>query len=304
MAIWHSLVSSLEFILLTFYSWTGNPGIAIILFTILARLVLLPLTIRQLESGRKIQALQPALSELQRKYAKDQQKLQAETMKLYKDNNANPVSGCLPVLIQLPLFLGIYQAVFHLTSVAPGEHAVSRMLTSLGQVNLGTNLADAAVALDLPQLSGGFLWLTDLGRPDSLYILPVLSVLFQLIVQLMSTPRVQDPQQKAMFQTMLFMPILFGYIGFTFPSGAVLYWVVGSVLSMIQQWVFSGWGSLANYLTFLPTRAGLFPPPQVVGAGTQEAAKHVAEAETAKKADFWDVVKPLIDEDKSAERSA
>jgi YidC/Oxa1 family membrane protein insertase len=280
MAIWNSLVASLEYILLTFYAWTGNPGIAIILFTILARFALLPLTIRQLQSGRKIQALQPALSELQRKYSKDQQKLQAETMKLYKENDANPVSGCLPVLIQLPLFLGIYQAVFHLTSVAPGEHAVSRML------------------------SGGFLWLTDLGRPDALYILPVLSVLFQLIVQLMSTPRVQDPQQKAMFQTMLFMPILFGYIGFTFPSGAVLYWVVGSILSMIQQWVFSGWGALANYLTFLPTRAGLFPPPVVVGAGTQEAAKHLAEADATKNADFWEVVKPLLDDDKPKERSA
>jgi YidC/Oxa1 family membrane protein insertase len=290
MAIWNSLVASLEYILLTFYAWTGNPGIAIILFTILARFALLPLTIRQLQSGRKIQALQPALSELQRKYSKDQQKLQAETMKLYKENNANPVSGCLPVLIQLPLFLGIYQAVFQLTSVAPGEHAVSRMLASLGQINLGTDLA--AAALDQPQLSGGFLWLTDLGQPDSLYILPVLSVLFQLIVQLMSTPRVQDPQQKAMFQTMLFMPILFGYIGFTFPSGAVLYWVVGSVLSMIQQWVFSGWGALANYLTFLPTRAGLFPPPVVVGA------------DAAKKADFWEVVKPLLDDDKPRERSA
>ena len=302
MAIWYSLVSSLEFILLTFYSWTGNPGIAIILFTILARFVLLPLTIRQLQSGRKIQALQPALSELQRKYAKDQQKLQAETMKLYKENNANPVSGCLPIFIQLPLFLGIYQAVFHLTSVAPGEHAISRMITTLGQVNLGTNLT--AITLDQPQLSGGFLWLTDLGRPDSLYILPVLSVLFQLIVQLMSTPRVQDPQQKAMFQTMLFMPILFGYIGFTFPSGAVLYWVVGSLLSMVQQWVFSGWGALANYLTFLPTRAGLFPPPVVVGAGTQEAAKHIAEVDSAKKVDFWDVMKPLLDDDKSSERKA
>jgi len=302
MAIWYSLVSSLEFILLTFYSWTGNPGIAIILFTILARFVLLPLTIRQLQSGRKIQALQPALSELQRKYAKDQQKLQAETMKLYKENNANPVSGCLPIFIQLPLFLGIYQAVFHLTSVAPGEHAISRMITTLGQVNLGTNLT--AITLDQPQLSGGFLWLTDLGRPDSLYILPVLSVLFQLIVQLMSTPRVQDPQQKAMFQTMLFMPILFGYIGFTFPSGAVLYWVVGSLLSLVQQWVFSGWGALANYLTFLPTRAGLFPPPVVVGAGTQEAAKHIAEVDSAKKVDFWDVMKPLLDDDKSSERKA
>jgi YidC/Oxa1 family membrane protein insertase len=264
-------------------------------------MVLLPLTIKQLQSSRKIQALQPALSELQRKYGKDSQQLQKETMKLYSDNKANPVSGCLPVLIQLPLFLGIYQAVFHLTSVAPGEYAVAQMITALNNVNLATNLS---ATMNQPQLSGGFLWLTDLGRTDPLYILPVLSVIFQLLVQLMSTPRVQDPQQKAMQQTMLFMPILFGYIGFTFPSGAVLYWVVGSILSMIQQYIFSGWGSLANYLTFLPTRAGFFPPPEVVGAGTQEAAKHIAEVDAAPKIDFWDVVRPLTDDDKSKERPA
>ncbi|NBU63213.1 MAG: protein translocase component YidC [Chloroflexia bacterium] len=302
MAIWTFLISSLEYVLLTFYAWTGNPGVAIILFTLLARLVLLPLTIRQLQSSRKIQALQPALSELQRKYGKDAQQLQKETMKLYADNKANPVSGCLPVFIQLPLFLGIYQAVFQLTSVAPGEHAIAHMIEALNHVNLATNLS--AVKLDQPQLSGGFLWLTDLGRTDPLHILPVLSVIFQLIVQLMSTPRVQDPQQKAMQQTMLFMPILFGYIGFTFPSGAVLYWVVGSILSMIQQYIFSGWGSLANYLTFLPTRSGLFPPPAVVGAGTQEAAKHIAEVDAAPKLDFWDVVRPLTDDDKSKERTS
>ena len=294
MALWTSLVSFLEAMLMTFYNWTGNGGVAVIIFTIIARLVLLPLTVRQLQSSRKIQALQPALQELQRKHGKDPQRLQQETMALYKENNANPVTGCLPMVFQLPLFLGIYQAVFHLTSVAPAEYAAANMLTVLQNAgNMGT--AIAATTLNQPPLSGGFLWLIDLGKTDPYYILPVLSVIFQLIVQLMSTPRVQDPQQKAMTQTLLFMPLLFGYIGFTFPSGAVLYWVVGSILSMIQQYVIGGWGSLANYLKFLPTDAGFFPPPVVVGVSQHEVEASQAQSKTT--AEFWDVLKPLNDPD-------
>lgn len=297
MALWTSLVTFLETVLLTFYNWTGNGGVAVIIFTIIARLILLPLTVRQLQSSRKIQALQPALQELQRKYGKDPQRLQQETMALYKENNANPVTGCLPMFFQLPLFLGIYQAVFHLTSVAPAEHAAAKMLAVLQTANnMGT--AIATTTLDQPPLSGGFLWLIDLGKTDPYYILPVLSVIFQLIVQLMSTPRVQDPQQKAMTQTLLFMPLLFGYIGFTFPSGAVLYWVVGSILSMIQQYVIGGWGSLANYLKFLPTDAGFFPPPEVVGVSKHEVEASHAHSKTT--AEFWDVLKPLNDPDRQS----
>jgi len=294
MALWTSLVSFLETVLLTFYNWTGNGGVAVIIFTIIARVILLPLTIRQIQSSRKIQALQPAIQELQRKHGKDAQRLQQETMALYKENKANPVSGCLPMVFQLPLFLGIYQAVFHLTSVAPAEYAAAKMLTVLQTAgNMGTTIV--ATTLDQPPLSGGFLWLIDLGKTDPYYILPVLSVIFQLIVQLMSTPRVQDPQQKAMTQTLLFMPLIFGYIGFTFPSGAVLYWVVGSLLSMIQQYVVGGWGSLANYLKFLPTDAGFFPPPEVVGVSKHEIEASQAHSKTA--VDFWDVLKPLNNPD-------
>jgi YidC/Oxa1 family membrane protein insertase len=95
------------------------------------------------------------------------------------------------------------------------------------------------------------------------------------------------------------MPIMFGYIGFTFPSGAVLYWVIGSILSMIQQYVISGWGSLANYLTFLPTDAGLFPPaapPAAAAAGAGSATVATAEAST-ERLGFWEVLSPLLEQD-------
>src|SRR5262245_52460765 len=292
--IWTGFVGFLENVLLTFYSWTGNGGIAIILFTILARLVILPLTIKSIQSSRKMQELQPQIKEIQRKHGKDPQKLQEETAKLYREYKVNPVGGCLPMLLQLPIFFGVYQAVLALTNVSVAERAAGAIITVLNEH--GVNVANLP-HLGQPQLGGGFLWIPDLGQPDPLYILGVLSLVFQLIVQLMAMPRVQDAQQKAMSQSMLILPLMFAYIGFTFPAGAVLYWVVGSILSMIQQYVISGWGSLANYLKFLPPDAGLFPAPAAAAAA---AGNGPAPAEPEQKLGFWDVLRPLMEQDSSA----
>ena len=303
MPIWNAFVLFLEQILLTFYHWgtsiglPGSGGLAIILFTIVARLIILPLTVKSIQSTRKMQELQPLMKELQRKHGKDPQKLQEETMKLYREYKVNPAGGCLPMFLQLPIFLGVYQAVISLTRVSPAEHAASAMIRALG--DNGFNIASLPQTLGQPQLAGGFLWLPDLGKVDPFYILPVLSVVFQLLVQLMATPRIQDPQQKAMTQSMLVLPIVFGYIGFTFPSGAVLYWVVGSILSMIQQYVISGWGSLSNYLKFLPTTGGMLPPvtaPAAAAAGANGGAVPAEEPPPAEKLSFWDVLRPLTEQ--------
>jgi YidC/Oxa1 family membrane protein insertase len=294
MALWDAFVRFLEQVLLTFFQWTGSAGVAIILFTIVARVLILPLTLKSLQSSRKLQEIQPLMKELQRKHGKDPQKLQEETLKLYREYKINPAGGCLPMVFQLPIFLGVYQAVINLTRVSSAEHAGGAMLRVLAAAEI--SLASLPQNLGQPQLSGGFLWLPDLGKVDPLYILPVLSVIFQLIVQLMATPRIQDPQQKAMTQSLLVMPIVFGYIGFTFPSGAVLYWVVGSVLSMLQQYVISGWGSLANYLKFLPTSGGLFPPSIPATAGvTAGGSVGVSEEPAHTKREFWDVLAPLAE---------
>lgn len=297
MPVWLAFVEFLQQVLLTFYRWTGSAGLAIILFTIVARLFILPLTIKSLQSSRRMQELQPHMKELQRKYGKDPQKLQEETMRLYREYKVNPVGGCLPMLLQLPIFLGVYQAVINLTRVSPAEHAGSAMLRVLNEQ--GIPFSAATATLGQPQLAGSFLWLPDLGKTDPYYILPVLSVIFQLIVQLMATPRIQDPQQKAMMQSMLILPIVFGYIGFIFPSGAVLYWVVGSILSIIQQYVISGWGSLANYLKFLPTDGGLLPPitppPAQPAASVVSGGSAASSEEPSHKVDFWDVLRPLTE---------
>lgn len=296
MPVWLAFVEFLQQVLLTFYAWTGSGGLAIILFTIVARLFILPLTIKSLQSSRKMQELQPHMKELQRKYGKDPQKLQEETMRLYREYKVNPVGGCLPMLLQLPIFFGIYQAVINLTRVSPAEHAGSAMLRVLSEQ--GIPFSAATTTLGQPQLAGSFLWLPDLGKTDPYYILPILSVIFQLIVQLMATPRIQDPQQKAMMQSMLILPIVFGYIGFIFPSGAVLYWVVGSILSIIQQYVISGWGSLANYLKFLPTDGGLLPPitpPAQTAASAVSSGSAASPEEPSHKIDFWEALRPLTE---------
>jgi YidC/Oxa1 family membrane protein insertase len=297
--IWTIFVGFLENVLLTFHGWTGNGGLAIILFTVLARLIILPLTLKSLQSTRKMQEIQPQIKELQRKYGKDQQKLTEETMKLYKEYKINPAGGCLPMLLQFPIFIGVYQAVLHLTQSSPAGHAVGKMAEVLASngVNIGSLVPSAIGTAQLG--AERFLWLTDLGKPDPYYILGVLSVIFQLIVQLMATPRVQDAQQKAMAQSMLVLPLMFGYLGFTFPSGAVLYWVIGSILSMIQQYVISGWGSLANYLTFLPTTGGLLPPSTPIAAAAATAggtASVPADEPAAEKPGFWDVLRPLTEQ--------
>ncbi len=255
MALWYTLVGALQAVLEWLSSLTGSLGLGIVLFTIFTRIALLPLTIKQLQSSKKMQELQPLIQELRRKHGKDQQKFTQEMSKLYKEHKANPAGGCLPIFIQLPIFIGVYQAV---------------------QV-LATNTA----------LAGSFLWLPSLAARDPYYILPVLSIILQLLTSLMAMPKIQDAQQKMMSQTMLIMPLVFGYVAFTFNSGAVLYWVVGSLLAVIQQFFVSGWGSLTNYLTFLPERKGYFTPTIPVVPTSTEASSDSSEPAGEKADPFW-----------------
>jgi YidC/Oxa1 family membrane protein insertase len=162
------------------------------------------------------------------------------------------------LLIQLPIFIGVYQAVYNLAS---------------RQGSLGFSTA--------------FLWIPDLRLTDPIYILPILSIVLQLVVSLMAMPKIQDAQQKMMSQTMLLMPIFFGYVAFTFNAGAVLYWVTGSFLAMIQQYFVTGWGSLSNYLTFLPERQGYLTPvtPPVMAAAADETTGEATTGGTT--SNFW-----------------
>lgn len=234
----------------------GSWGWAIIIFTIGIKLVTLPLTLKQLQSTRAQQTLQPKLRELQEKYGKDRQKLAEEQMKLYKEAGVNPMGGCLPLLVQLPILWGLYQALYVLA--APGVEQLQN-----------------ARFFWIPDLS--FPWVNDPANPSQPYgtrwlgeafqsnnwgmiityvSLPVLMLVTQMLLQKMSTPAKdpsgqQDPQARMMSQMMLFMPIMFAWITLGLPSGLTLYWTVSNILSMIQQYFVTGWGGLGDWLPFL-----------------------------------------------------
>jgi YidC/Oxa1 family membrane protein insertase len=184
------------------WSW----GLAIIGLTIIVRLVLFPLTWKQFSSARSMQAIQPLLKELQKKYKGDRAKLQQETMKLYQEHRVNPFASCLPLLLQLPVFMSLYYAI------------------------RGTPYLDPATTQALSNAS--FLWIPHLGQPDPTYILLVLYVGTQLIsTELMLTYQT-DKQQKWIMRA---MPIMFVFFLWRFPAGLFVYWVTTNLWTIGQQ---------------------------------------------------------------------
>lgn len=207
MEIFQVLVDFMRTLLTYCYNLTealGFPsyGIAIIIMTIGIKAILAPLTAKQVKSMKGTQKLQPKMKEIQNKYKNDPQRAQQEIAKMYKELGVNPLSGCLPLLVQMPFLI----AIFYALQGYPYDPAYE-----------------------------SFLWLPSLGEADHLYILPVLSALSTFV---MSKQTAQDAtgagagQQKIM---QIFMPLFIGYISLNFPSGLVIYWVVSNIFQMIQQ---------------------------------------------------------------------
>jgi YidC/Oxa1 family membrane protein insertase len=236
----------------------GSWGWAIIVFTIAVKLVTLPLTLKQLQSTRAQQTLQPKLRELQEKYGKDRQKLAEEQMKLYKEAGVNPMGGCLPLLVQLPILWGLYQALYVLAAPGVEQLQNARFLwindLSFPWVNT-TNAAGQIEPYGTKWIGQAFAE-NNWGMIVTYFSLPVLMLVTQMLLQKMSQPAKdasgqQDPQARMMSQMMLFMPIMFAWITLGLPSGLTLYWTVSNLLSMIQQYFVTGWGGLGDWLPFL-----------------------------------------------------
>lgn len=191
----------------------ANSGLAIIAFTFIVRTLMLPLGLVQVRSQRAMMRIQPQMRELQGRHPNDRQRLAQEQMRLYKESGVNPLAGCFPLVLQMPIWFALYSAL----------------------INLGHNQS----AFQMP-----FLWLPNLAMPDPWYVLPVLTAATQWVVQKMSMLPTLDPQQQQMNRMMEFMPLMFFVFSLTVASGLTLYWVTSNVYSFFQQYFTMGWGSL------------------------------------------------------------
>jgi YidC/Oxa1 family membrane protein insertase len=215
-------------VLLFFYAHLGQSFvIAITALTIVLRLITMPLQIRQIRSTRRMAALQPRLAELQKKHAGNKDKLLTEQQALYKEAGVNPVGGCVPTLIQFPIWSGLYQAINSGLADTPLE-----------LVSLGKNVYAGFEAIrEIVPLQSHFLWL-NLAQPDpSPFVLPVLVAGTMWLQQKLMTQPSADPQQASMNQTMqLMMPLMFGYFTTQFSAGLAIYFVISNVIGIVMQW--------------------------------------------------------------------
>ena len=175
-----------------------NYGLAIIMLTILIKLCLYPLTVKQVKSMKGMQDLQPKMKKLQEQYKNNPQLMQQKIGELYKEAGVNPLAGCLPLIIQMPILMGMFYALQNFSYTG----------------------------------TPGFMWLPTLSDPDPLYILPVLSALTTFLQQKQTTTEMNQ-QMKIM---MTVMPLFIGWISLNFPSGLVLYWVTMNIVQITQQW--------------------------------------------------------------------
>ena len=240
----------------------SNFGVAIILFTIAIRVILVPLTIKQARQMKAMQAIQPKLKAIQDRYKNDRQKASQETMKLYKEQGVNPL-GCLgPIFIQFPIWIGLYQAVIQTLPSTP-----ERLATLSNKFYSGLSLAHEAVPLN-----GRFLWM-DLALPDpSPIILPLLVGVSMYVLQKMTTMPSASPQQDSTNRMLLWMmPVMFGFFTLNFPSGLAVYWVVSNVIGVVIQGFVTGWDPLRNLFKFGGTSQPA-PAPAMAASSDEEAA--------------------------------
>ncbi len=200
--------------LFQFLTWLhdifGNWGWSIVALTFIIRFILYPLTYKGMMSMQKIKKISPQIKELQAKYKGDPQRMNKAVMDMYKKHNANPLGGCLPMLMQIPVFFAIYRVLLNAVELQGAEW---------------------------------ILWIDDLSRMDSFYVLPILMGASMYYQQRLTPNNFTDPMQEKVFK---FLPIIFTFFFITFPSGLVLYWFVNNLFSIGQQFIVNAQFKNAN----------------------------------------------------------
>jgi YidC/Oxa1 family membrane protein insertase len=230
--------------LLGLYALVGGQfWLAIIIFTVIIRVLMTPLMLPQQRSAKKMQELQPKLQEIQKKYGKDREKLAQEQMKLYKEAGVNPMGGCLPLVIQFPIWIGLYQSIIQALGYQPLQLLglsgnIYQWMQELFGIWSTVPLNRYFLGMDLaltPQQIGGLT-----------YLLPIL-VAFTSWLQskMMGTTTAGDGQAASMSQSMtLMMPLMFGFFSLNFSTGLSFYFIVSNIIGIITQGFISGWEGL------------------------------------------------------------
>ena len=195
----HKLQNSVDFGIWYFFTWIPNYGVSIILLTFLIRMITFPLQYKSIVSMKKLQLVQPELTKIREKFKDDPQRMQKESMELFKKSGANPIGGCLPLLLQMPVFFAFYKVLNHSVELVGSPF---------------------------------ILWIHDLSNKDPFYVLPVLMTGAMFLQQKMTPNTISDPVQK---KVMMFMPLIFGFIMKDLPSGLSLYIFVSTLLGILQQ---------------------------------------------------------------------
>jgi len=231
--VWEAIKTLLFQAVQSLYGFTGDYGWAIILLTIGLRLAMVPLTVKQTKSMYELQRIQPKIKQLQEKYKNDKEKLQEETMKFYSENKVNPFGGCLPILLQMPVFLALFQVLgttvknasptwnlpAYLNGLPPAEAAAAKTFSILGITVLQDITLTPQAVYSADGLVAALAYLT-------------LVVLFGLSIWL---PQALMPGEKQQKQTGMIMAVMMLYFGWISPAGVLLYWVTSSVIGLIQQ---------------------------------------------------------------------
>lgn len=271
----------------------GNFGMAIIIFTLVMRIITWPLTASQYKQSKRMQEMQPKLQELQKRYkGKDPKKLQQETMALYKEAGVNPFGCLIPMLVQFPIWIALYQVINRTLGETPES------FVTLSQTLYPIAFLHNAVPLDNQFL----IW--NLGKPDPTFILPIMVALTMYVQQKLITPAPNPnatPQQLQQQQTMQMMtwmmPLIFGWFSLSVPAGLALYWAVSNLSGVVFQYFYMGrrveWKQM---LQFGPPRA---PAPAAVKGGTakQPGAKDTATSKAAKESPVVESDSPALEAD-------
>ena len=242
----------------------GQFGVAIILFTVILRIVTIPFTLRQLRSTRAMQEMQPRMQEIQKKY-KDPKRRQQETMKLYKETGINPLGCFMPMAIQMLVFIALYRALAVVVGGSPES-----------LVDLSQRLYPWSYLTHSVPLEQSFLWL-ELGQADGTYILPLMvGVSTYVQTRLFQTPATTPQQQQQQQMMTWMMPLVLVWITLALPSGVGVYWVVSNIFSVFASYIV--YGRSMTWRNLLPTASAT--PNKTPRPKVQPDVQEEAEAET------------------------